>query len=163
MALSKHLLVASLILPLLGGCMFKQLQAAEKLRDSVLGLNEEMRWNRMDLARERVVPLYQVEFAQRVRNWHRDIQIANTEILRVEVGESREDATSLVDFEWYNRRTMTMSQTSIRQFWRRGPSGYYLWEMEIVGGDPSLLAELPHHEEVPAATPAADPATVAAR
>lgn len=152
---ASSLLVASLILPLLGGCMFQSVTATEKLRDSVLGLNDEIRWNRMDLARDRVVAPYQAEFAIRLRHWHRDLQIADSEIVGVEVGEDRSEATSVVSFRWYSNRTMTISETTLRQYWRRGVDGYFLWEMEVTDGDPSLLAALPQMEEDPADGPVA--------
>ena len=124
------------------GCVFNNMSAEETLRDSVVGLNDECRWNRFDLAQQRVEAQYRGQFRMTHHSWHRDFQIADSEIMGVEVGEGRERATSLVHVSWYDHDTMILHDTTLKQTWKRGVNGYFLVSEEVADGNDRLL-EIP--------------------
>ncbi|MEZ4247497.1 MAG: hypothetical protein R3B99_04570 [Polyangiales bacterium] len=127
----------------LSGCVFNNVSAEEKLRDSVVGLNEEVRWNRLDLATARVDPEFRGQFRRTHADWHRGFEIADHEIVDVAVaGEDRERATSFVTFRWYDMRTMLVEETTLKQEWRRTINGYWLVSESVTDGNDRLL-EIP--------------------
>jgi hypothetical protein len=133
-------LVLSLALPVLGGCFLMNVQADERLRESVYGLNEEARWGRIDLALERVSPAYQGKFARRRALWGRRIQIADSDMTHLKLDDDKDKATSLVAVSWYDYATMTVHQTLVQQHWKRVDIRYMLTDERVLDGDPALLA-----------------------
>jgi hypothetical protein len=126
-----------------GGCMLQNLSKEERLRDSVVGYNDECRWGRIDLAAQRVVPAYRERFRLSHHSWGRDFQIADSELVHVETaGEESEVAISTVVVRWYDQRTMILADSTLRQSWRKAHGGYVLLEEAVVSGDPALL-EIP--------------------
>ncbi len=123
------------------GCVFNNVSAEEKLRDSVVGLNDEVRWNRLDLATMRVAAPFRLQFRATHHAWHRDFQIADSEIVQVRVAdEDRDEATSFVTVSWYDMRSMILRNTTLKQEWRRTVNGYVLVSEEVTDGDERLLA-----------------------
>ena len=120
--------------------MFTGVSAEERLRDAVVGINDEMRWNRLDLATQRVAPPYRGYYRLSHHSWHRDFQIADTEIIHVEIGEERATATSMVAVRWYDQRTMLLAETTLRQKWTKVTGGYVLINEEVASGNERLLA-----------------------
>jgi len=132
-----------LALALFSGCVFNNVSAEEKLRDSVVGLNEEIRWNRLDLATARVAPEFRGAFRRTHADWHRGFELADHEIVDVQTaGEDRERATSFVTFRWYDMRTMLLAETTVKQEWRRTINGYWLISEAVTDGNSRLL-EIP--------------------
>lgn len=121
-------------------CMFTGVSAEERLRDAVVGINDEMRWNRIDLAAQRVAPPYRGHYRLSHHSWHREFQIADTEIIHVEIGEERATATSMVAIRWYDHRTMLLAETTLRQKWSKVTGGYVLINEEVASGNERLLA-----------------------
>ena len=143
---------------LMAGCIFNNISSEERLRDSVVGLNDETRWNRIDLATQRVLPAYRAEFRVRHHDWHRAMQIADSEIIHVVIPENREEAISIVTVRWYDQRTMLLSETTIRQRWERIQGTYVMADEEVTDGNPSLL-EIPEalREAFEGSTPVPEP------
>ncbi|MEM9190112.1 MAG: hypothetical protein AAGF12_13090 [Myxococcota bacterium] len=132
-----------------GGCMFQNVSTATRFRDAVDGVNEEARWNRMDLATQRVHPEYRADYALTRYQWGRAIQIADTEVVSLQLGEGEEAATSTVAISWYSLQTMTLHTTVIRQRWEQIGGTFTLREEEVLDGNPRLIEppEPPANEE----------------
>ena len=128
---------------LLSGCIFGNMSSEERLRDSVIELNDQARWARIDLALAQVAPGLQNEYRATHRGWGHAIRVADTEILGVQVGEDHSEATSTVTVRWYSTDTMTLAETTLHQKWQRAIGGYRLVEETVADGDPRLLAEVP--------------------
>lgn len=127
----------------LPGCLLQNISASESLRDSVVGLNDELRWQRMDLAVDRVAPGFRSQFLQSHQRWGRDVQVADTELLRVRIDDESGNATSLVAVRWYSMRTMTLHQTTMEQSWERAGRHFVLTDESIVEGDERILVDSP--------------------
>jgi hypothetical protein len=146
---SAHALAAGLLLCTLGlaqGCIFSNVSAEETLRDAVVGLNDEVRWNRLDLATQRVAPGYRAAFRLTHLDWHEHMKIADSEIVHVQVGEDRSEAKAYVAIRWYDERTMLLAETTLEQEWHRAGRAYVLVGEKVRNGDPRLL-ELPEEED----------------
>ena len=147
----RALLVLSLCAPLLGGCLFHNISPGERLRDAVVGLNDQARWTRMDLAVENVSPAFRAQWRKTRHDWGRNIQIGDVEILDVTLAEDADQAVSVVAVSWYRYDTMTLRRTVLRQRWEHGGGGYYLSSEAVVDGDPDLIAPPPEEEDEPEA------------
>jgi hypothetical protein len=123
--------------------MVQNMTAQEKVRDAAHEMADSLRWNRMDIAVQRVAPAYQQRFAEARRDWGRVIQIADAELVSLTMGENRSEAVSTLAVRWYNQRTMTVREAVLQQKWTRLKGGFYLVEETVVHGDPNLLASPP--------------------
>ncbi|MBW2460414.1 MAG: hypothetical protein JRH11_02125 [Deltaproteobacteria bacterium] len=132
----------------LGGCLYQNMSPATKLRDSVEAGNEGARWGRMDIAYERIAPEYVRDYARRHYDWGDGIQMADLDILRLEMAEDEDSANVTVAFGWYDYDTMILHRTVVRQKWRSTGSGYFvLFEEEIIDGSDQLLEPEEEDEE----------------
>ena len=139
--------------------MLQNTSKPERLRDAVQGLNEEARWGRVDLARQRVTPKYRALFEASREHWGGNLKIADVEVVGMKIHESdseeqalREqglgedeiealpDATSRVQYAWYDQRDMVLRTTVIEQTWQHNMGNFYLMEEKVVDGTESLLA-----------------------
>lgn len=137
-----RLLRAALPLALLAlaqGCIFNNVSTEETLRDAVVGLNDEVRWDRMDLATQRVAPSYRTAFSLTHHDWHEGMQIADSEIVHVQVGEDKEDAKAFIKIRWYDQRTMLVAETTLEQKWKKVGRNFVLVSEEVRAGDPRLI------------------------
>lgn len=127
------------LLALAQGCIFNNVSTEETLRDAVVGLNDEVRWNRMDLATQRVAPTFRTAFSLTHHDWHEGMQIADSEIIHVQVGEDKEDAKAFIKIRWYDQRTMLVAETTLEQKWKKVGRNFVLIGEEVRAGDPRLI------------------------
>lgn len=119
--------------------MMQNLSATERLRDAVVELNDEVRWNRMDVAVQRVAPGFQEQFRYSHLQWGQQIQIADTEILGVKADKEKGEATSRIAVKWYDQSTMMIAATTLRQEWKKAGRGFMLMGETVEAGHPGLL------------------------
>jgi hypothetical protein len=131
----------------LSGCFYQNMSPATKLRDAVEANNEGARWGRMDIARERVSPAYMGEFIRRRYDWGQGIQMADVDILSIQMNDETEHAQVVVAFGWYSYDDMSLARTVVRQKWDSSGSGYVLMDEEVIDGDERLLEPPPEPEE----------------
>ncbi len=124
------------------GCLIQNLSPETRLRDSVIELNEGVRWGRMDVATGHVSPVFQNQFRLTHMRWGRDIQIADSEILAVNAHteEDGSGAVSRVAIRWYHHETMVIAQTIVRQAWQKHKQTFLLTNESVESGHPGLLA-----------------------
>jgi len=142
-----HLLSLALLASTLAGCMFQNVSTGERLRDAVTGINDEMRWSRMDLAIQRVHPTFKEEYAQTHYRWGEIIQIADMDLLNVQLEEDGDAAMSIVAVSWYRYDTMTLHRTVIRQQWVLVGGAFALEAERVLNGEERLLEPPPLEEE----------------
>ncbi len=139
----------SLLVPLalaalsMSGCILNNVSSQERLRDAVVGLNDEVRWNRLDLATQRVAFPHRNTFRATHHRWHRELRIADFDIMQVQTsGDESEGATSIVVVHWYDEDTMLLHETTLRQTWEKFTGGYLMVNEEVASGAEALL-EIP--------------------
>ncbi|MCG8556666.1 MAG: hypothetical protein MJD61_15475 [Proteobacteria bacterium] len=130
----------------LGGCVLSNLGAAERLRDSVELVNDAARWGRMDVAAPGIAASFRKRFFNSRGGWARELQVADSELVRLELDDSRSTATALVALSWYKLDSLILRSTVLRQRWKRIRGSFVLESEEVVQGDPGLLAKAgPRH------------------
>jgi hypothetical protein len=127
--------------------MVQHMTSQEKLREAVLELTDGLRWNRMDVAARRVAPEYQQRFAETRRYWGGVVQIADAELVALQIGEDRSEASSSLAIRWYSQRTLTVHEAMLQQKWQRFKGGYLLVDEQVLQGDPRLLAPPPPKDD----------------
>lgn len=124
----------------LGGCFMANTSPAKKITDSVQDLNEQARWGRIGDAALLVEPGYRDAFLNAHQGWGSDIQLADTEIVHVQIAPDAEHASAIVTYSWYAMDSMTLRETTIRQRWSAHSGGYALTSEAVVKGDARLLS-----------------------
>lgn len=140
-------LLSLLLLVALPACMLQNISTGQKFREMVDGVNEEARWNRLDLASTRVHPSYRAAYRMSHREWGDDIQIADSEVTDLQIQDDQDTAQSVVTVSWYRYDTMTLHATRLQQSWERMDGRFLLAGEEVVDGEASLLADPPEAEE----------------
>lgn len=121
------------------GCFMANTSPAKKIGDTVQDLNEQARWGRLGDAALLVEPSYRNTFLNAHQQWGSEIQLADTEILHVQIAPDAEHASALVMYSWYAMDTMTLHETTVRQRWSAHGGGYALVSEAVIKGDPRLL------------------------
>lgn len=128
----------------LSGCtLIDSISPEVRLGDQVHQLNDEIRWGRVDLAAQRVAPSHRGLFVSSHRGWGTSIRIAEADVTNMQMGLPDGQAASLVTYSWFSERTMELSSTTVRQFWKGEGSGFVLSGEEVIGGDETLLPGTP--------------------
>ena len=138
--MSRRLVFACVTLVFGASCIMQNLSPETRLRDSVVELNEETRWGRMDVAVKRVAPGFRDQFVMSHMRWGNDIQIADVEMLGMNANKEEGDAVSRVAIRWYDQRSMVISDTVVRQNWKQHKQTYILMSESVESGHPGLLA-----------------------
>jgi hypothetical protein len=125
---------------MLAGCL-QNASPTKKLTDTVHDLNDEARWGRIADASQRVDPSYRRVFMQNHKAWGSTIQIADAEVINLQIAEDGEQAAAFVQYSWYAMKTMTLHQSVVRQRWTSSTDsrGYGLISESVIQGDPRLL------------------------
>jgi hypothetical protein len=127
-------------LPALGGCLLNNLDPSEKLNDSIRGMNDATRWGRIDLALQYIDPVFRERFLVSRHGWGRSIEVADSELLRIEMAPDRKMAVALVGFSWYSLDNMTLHSTVLRQVWKEREGHFVMDTEDVFEGDAKLVA-----------------------
>lgn len=135
-------LALALALPIVvAACLGRSQMTAERLRDAVVGYNDELRFGRSDLAVQRVDGPLRAQFVGSHYRWGRTLSIADSEIVNVEaIGESFHHAISFVNVTWHPIGTTILHETMVRQEWRKEGQTFVIIAESVIDGDPMLLA-----------------------
>ena len=112
---------------------------AKKLTDAVHGLSEATRWGQLNNAMRMVEPTYRAKFLQNHRQWGAGIQVADAEVVILDMSPDHESATAVLAYQWYLYDNMSLRQSVVRQIWALNEGGYGLMAERIVQGDPRLF------------------------
>jgi len=121
-------------------CFLANAGADKKINSAVMNLNEQARWGRIADASALAVPEYREQFLLQHRHWSTDIQLADSEVLNIQLTKDTKQASAIVTYSWYAMKDMTLHETTLRQLWMAQGSGYALASETVVRGDPALLA-----------------------
>jgi hypothetical protein len=123
----------------LAGCFMANTSPAKKISDTVRDLNENARWGRIGDASLLVDASYRNTFLSAHQGWGSEIELADSEVVHVQITPDAEHASAIVTYSWYAMDTMTLHETTVRQRWSAVSGGYALFSEAIVKGDPRLL------------------------
>jgi hypothetical protein len=123
----------------LSGCLFESLSATKKLNDSVNAVNKATRWGQLSQVTPLVDPIYRARFMETHSHWGQAIQLADSEVVQVEIAPDKQNAVSVISYEWYVNDAMTLHTSVVRQRWSRVSDHFTLFSEAVVQGDPRLL------------------------
>jgi hypothetical protein len=139
----------------ISGCLTNNINPSQKLNERVQEYSDATRWNRMDLAVQIVMPSYRDAFMRSHSAWGRTVEVADSEVIHIQIAPDGNTATSTLAYSWYDLSAMTLARTVVRQQWDIR-DGYHVTGEEIVEGAPELLP-VPHAaDETEADAPVAD-------
>jgi hypothetical protein len=125
------------------GCLFESLTAQHKFSDTVDQMNKATRWGQLGQATSMVDPAYRTQFSSSHAGWGELIQVADSEVVQLDLAADKQSAVSVVSYEWYMKSAMTLHQSVVRQRWSRNHDHFGLLSESVVQGDPRLLAPGP--------------------
>jgi hypothetical protein len=128
----------SLLLPALSGCL-NNMGSGRKIGDTVHDMNDQARWGRLGDASQYVEASYRGAYLNNHKLWGSAVQLADAEVVHVQVAQGGEAATAFVTYSWYGTDTMTLHQSVVRQRWASVGQTYALMSEVVVQGDPQLL------------------------
>ncbi|MEY4577981.1 MAG: hypothetical protein RL701_2684 [Pseudomonadota bacterium] len=120
-------------------CFLGGVRAEKKIGDAVQSLNDQARWARIQDASMLVQPDYRDKFLSQHRSWGADIQVADAEVLNIQLAQDAEHASAFVTYSWYAMSDMTAHETTLKQLWTARSSSFALASETVVRGDPGLL------------------------
>lgn len=123
---------------LLGGCLLNNINPSQKLNERVQEYSDATRWNRLDIAVQMVTASYRDAFIKSHSTWGRAIEVADSELVHIQIAPDGNTATSTIAYSWYDLSAMTLARTVVRQQWDIR-NGYQVMGEEIVEGAPELL------------------------
>jgi hypothetical protein len=142
-------LAAGIVLSALSGCFLGNSGADKKLSDVVNNLNDQARWGRLNDAALLVQHDYLEAFLDRHRQWGSDIQLADTEVVNIQLAPDSEHASAVVNYSWYAMSDMTLWETTLRQVWNARNNSFALASEAIVRGNPALFSVPPPTRTAP--------------
>lgn len=125
----------------LSGCFLNNASPTRKIGDTVHDMNDQARWGRMGDAAQYVDPTYRSTYLTNHRRWGSAIQLADAEVVHVQIASDAANATAFVTYSWYSMDDMTLHQSVVRQRWssQEESDSYALISESVVQGDPLLL------------------------
>lgn len=138
----------------LGGCLTNNINPSQKLNERVQEYSDATRWNRMDLAVQIVTPRYRNAFMRSHSAWGRTVEVADSEVIHIQIAPDGNTATSTLAYSWYDLSAMTLARTVVRQQWNIR-NGYQVTGEEFIEGSPDLLP-IPHAADPEPEAPTAD-------
>ena len=124
---------------LLSGCFLQHATAGEKLTKTVQELNKSTRWGQIGSAADMVDPSYRPQFLASHRHWGGAVQVADTELVHMEIAAGSESAISVIAYSWYATESMTLHMSLVRQRWTAEGQTFALISESVIDGDPRLL------------------------
>jgi hypothetical protein len=128
------------ILMLLAGCTLQNLSPTARMQESVYHFNDAGRWNQLEAAAKHVSPRYQKLFRQRRRTWGETVNVAEVDLLFMQLAEDKESAISEVALSWTDATGVHLHRSQVTQKWANESGRFRLVEETINKGDQALFA-----------------------
>lgn len=137
--LAALLLVCLLLCCSLVSCMGVGDGPAKRFHETVLDMNKSTRWGQMGDAAMWVEPTYRPKFVETHQRWGQEIQVADSEVVSVQMAPDQDQAVALVSYQWYLTSAMTLHTTVVQQRWTQVDEHFLLVSELVVQGDDRLL------------------------
>jgi len=115
--------------------------ASKKFSEAVENMNKAARWGEIRQAASMVDPAYRTAFTTTHADWGSLIQVADSEVMQLDLAPDQDSAVAVVSYDWYLMSAMTLHKSVVRQSWTRRPdsSDFGLSGETVVKGDKRLL------------------------
>lgn len=128
------------LLCLLAGCTLGSLTPRARFQESAYTVNDASRWGQVDLASSFVTPGYKERFQERRRDWGERINVAEVEVLQMQLAADKDTGVSEVSLSWYDAG-MTLHKSFVTQRWENARGTFRLADEVVRKGDPGVFAE----------------------
>lgn len=139
----RGLITASLAALVLGGCTLANLTPQARFSESAYSLNDAARWGQVDQAVYHVSPKYLERFTSRHREWGASVNIAEVDLVRMQLAEDRKSAVSEIKLSWFDAGGVTLRSSTVTQKWETEEGKFKLVDEAVRGGDPRVFADSP--------------------
>lgn len=129
------------IIALLAGCTLQNLSPQARMQESVYTLNDAGRWNQLEAAARNVSPSYQARFRERRSAWGEGINVAEVDLVFMELAQDKESAVSEVALSWTDASGVHIHRSHVMQKWANEHGSFKLVDETIKKGDQGLFAE----------------------
>ena len=115
--------------------------ASKHFSEAVENMNKAARWGEIRQAASMVDPAYQATFTSNHADWGSLIQVADSEVMQLDLAPDQGSAVAVITYDWYLISAMTLHKSVVRQSWKRRAesSDFGLSAEVVVKGDPRLL------------------------
>jgi hypothetical protein len=126
---------------LIASCTLQNLSPQARMQESIFTLNDASRWNQLEAAAKNVSPSYQARFRQRRSAWGEAINVAEIDLLFMQLAEDKESAVSEISLSWTDASGVHLHRSNVTQKWANEHGNFKLVDETINKGDQRLFAE----------------------
>ena len=123
------------------GCTLVNLSPQARFTESAHRLNDAARWGQVDMAAEEVSPTYRSRFLARRKEWGERVQIAEVELLYLQLMPDKEGAVSEISLSWTDQAGVMLRKSFLTQRWANERGNFRLVDELVKKGDPGVFAE----------------------
>jgi hypothetical protein len=147
------LTLAGLAAPLLAGCMTGAgYSLKDKITEAAQEYNAGVRWGQIDQAVQHIPVDRRARFVAQHNALEDELEIADCEMVHLEVDSKQEKGTARVEYVWSLKRRGLVEKTSTDQVWVRKNGDWVVEKETRVKGAPLTLFEEPKTARAGAST-----------
>jgi hypothetical protein len=125
---------------LLAGCMAGMgYSTLDQVTNAAREYNNDVRWGRFEQAAKHVPSDTRTRFVERHASLEEELEIADYELLSIEVDKKKQTAIARIDYTWSLKARGIVEKTSTRQRWERRDNDWIVASEERVKGAPLVL------------------------
>jgi hypothetical protein len=128
----------------LGGCVAGMgYSTLDQVTNAAREYNNDVRWGRFAEAAKHVPSDSRQRFVDRHSSLENDLEIADYELVSIDVDRKRQSASARVDYTWALKSRGIVEKTTTKQRWERRDSDWILAAEARVKGAPLILFDEP--------------------
>ena len=129
---------------LLGGCIAGMgYSTMDQVTNAAREYNNDVRWGRFDQAAKHVPGDVRQRFVERHSSLEDDFEMADYELVNIEVDKKKQTATARVEYIWSLKTRGLIEKTTTKQKWERRDMEWVMASEERVKGAPLVFFEEP--------------------
>jgi hypothetical protein len=129
---------------LLAGCIPGMgYSTVDQVTNAAREYNNDVRWGRYDQAAEHIAKERRDRFVERHTSLDEELEIADFELINIEVDKKKQTANARVDYTWTLKNRGIVEKTTTRQAWEKRDGSWIMAEETRVKGAPLVLFDEP--------------------
>jgi hypothetical protein len=109
--------------------------------------NNDVRWGRYDQAAEHIDREHRDRFVERHTSLDELLEIADFELVNIEVDKKKQTAQARVDYTWTLKNRGIVEKTTTKQAWERHDGSWIMAHETRVKGAPLVLFDEPSKQD----------------
>jgi hypothetical protein len=133
-----------------GGCIAGMgYSTVDKVTSAAREYNQDVRWGRYEQAAEKLPKELRQRFIERRASLDDELQIADYELVSIDVDKKARTAKARVDYSWTLKRRGLVEKTTTRQDWEERDGQWLMTKETRTRGAPLVLFEEPPARTAP--------------